>query len=225
MYFSRIRLRTDIDTGALARTLCKQDSYHEHQILWQLFDGDSTSKRDFLFRRDNLNGWPLFYLVSQRIPNLGTPAWHVDWQDYHPRLYTGQRLAFTLRANPVVTRKHLSGARKRHDVVMDLKKQRDWKTTHSSEREPLYELVQEAAETWLSPRLDQHGAKLETLCAEGYLQHKNHKRGQSGSIRYSTLDLSGTLTVIEPEAFVNTLYHGIGPAKAFGCGLLLVRRI
>ena len=74
-------------------------------------------------------------------------------------------------------------------------------------------------------RVEQRGAKLETLRAEGYIQHQNHKKVQSKPIRYSTLDLAGTLTVIDPEMFLRTLYQGIGPAKAFGCGLMLVRRI
>lgn len=225
MYFSRIRLRTDADTGALARQLCEQDSYREHQMLWQLFGDDPAAIRDFLFRRDDTNGWPQFYVLSHRMPAIENPSWHVDWREYHPRLHSGQRLAFNLRANPVITRKEPSGARKRHDLVMDLKRQSDWKNRPAKECELLYELVQQAGNTWLSPRLEQSGAKLETLGAEGYIQHQNHKKGQSKPIRYSTLDLSGTLTVTDPEALISTLCHGIGPAKAFGCGLLLVRRI
>ncbi len=30
---------------------------------------------------------------------------------------------------------------------------------------------------------------------------------------------------MEPTAFVGLLENGIGPAKAFGCGLMLVRRV
>ncbi|MBW2329897.1 MAG: type I-E CRISPR-associated protein Cas6/Cse3/CasE [Deltaproteobacteria bacterium] len=33
------------------------------------------------------------------------------------------------------------------------------------------------------------------------------------------------LTVTEPDAFKGVLQFGIGPAKAFGCGLMLVRRV
>ncbi|MEA2080768.1 MAG: type I-E CRISPR-associated protein Cas6/Cse3/CasE [Pseudomonadota bacterium] len=42
-------------------------------------------------------------------------------------------------------------------------------------------------------------------------------------INFSTLDYSGLLTVTDPELFKAALFQGIGPAKAFGCGLLLVR--
>ena len=105
MYFSRIRLRTDADTGALAHQLCKNDSYKEHQMLWQLFGDDPDAKRDFIFRREDRNGWPQFYLVSQRIPKDQDNVWRIDQREYQPKLRQGQRLAFSLRANPVITRK------------------------------------------------------------------------------------------------------------------------
>ena len=39
-----------------------------------------------------------------------------------------------------------------------------------------------------------------------------------------TLDFGGILTVVDPERFIEALYQGVGSAKAFGCGLMLVRR-
>lgn len=42
---------------------------------------------------------------------------------------------------------------------------------------------------------------------------------------FSSIDLSGEITVTEAERFTKLLMNGIGPAKAFGCGLMLVRRI
>ena len=225
MYFSRIRLRSDANSGQLARQLCEKDSYREHQMLWRLFDNDPDAKRDFLFRRDDQDGWPQFFVVSQRMPANQDNVWQIDHQAYHPKLRSGLRLAFSLRANPVITRKDTSGKSKRHDLVMDLKKQSGWQESSSSERCSIYELVQQAGETWLSPRLERCGAKLESLNTEGYIQHQTHKKGQAKSIRYSTLDLTGIVEVDNPPTFTEMLYRGIGPAKAFGCGLLLVRRI
>ena len=225
MYFSRIRLRTDADTGVLARQLCNSDSYLEHQLLWRLFSGDAEAKRDFLFRRDDLNGWPQFYLVSQRLPEDADNVWQIDHREYRPRLRNGQRLGFSLRANPVITRKDASGKHKRHDLVMDLKRQGNWKLTARNARSSLYELTQLAGQTWLSSRLERNGGKLETLNSEGYMQHRTSGKRNEKPIQYSSLDLDGTLTVADTEAFTQALYRGLGPAKAFGCGLLLVRRI
>lgn len=40
-----------------------------------------------------------------------------------------------------------------------------------------------------------------------------------------TVTFEGVLNVIDPDRLVMLLENGIGPAKAFGCGLLLVRRL
>jgi len=40
-----------------------------------------------------------------------------------------------------------------------------------------------------------------------------------------TVRFDGLLRITDPDAFRATLIRGIGPAKAFGCGLMLVRRI
>ncbi len=58
--------------------------------------------------------------------------------------------------------------------------------------------------------------------ADGY--HTWQKHGAK-SIKLSMLDLEGFLMVVDPKAFAEALYNGVGPAKGFGCGLLLVRRV
>jgi len=42
-------------------------------------------------------------------------------------------------------------------------------------------------------------------------------------LRFTTVDLPRELVVTDAERFAITLASGIGRAKAFGCGLLLVR--
>ena len=41
---------------------------------------------------------------------------------------------------------------------------------------------------------------------------------------YSTLDFEGMLTVINPASFLPAIARGFGAAKAYGCGLMLIRR-
>ena len=43
-------------------------------------------------------------------------------------------------------------------------------------------------------------------------------------MRYSTLDFEGTLTVREPSVLISRIAQGFGSAKAYGYGLLLMRR-
>jgi CRISPR system Cascade subunit CasE len=137
---------------------------------------------------------------------------------------SGARLAFSLRANPVRVRRVSDDLadkrRRRDDVVMDAK--------HAfgdpRERPSQAELVQRAGPGWLDERAHRHGFAIEALQVDGYLQHRLYKRGQERPIRFSTLDYTGILLVREPEVFRRAVQSGIGHAKAFGCGLLLVRR-
>jgi CRISPR system Cascade subunit CasE len=79
-------------------------------------------------------------------------VWQIETKPYRPRLVEGQRLAFTLRANPVVSRKDAQGRRHRHDVVMDAKHAMDYRKMVPGERPPLSEITQEAGSWWLDDR-------------------------------------------------------------------------
>lgn len=133
-------------------------------------------------------------------------------------------MAFSLRANPVVTRKDENRRPRRHDVVMDAKKRWGWQQVPGDERSPLAELIQRAGESWLAERLNRCGGRLEGVRADGYRQHRSYKKGVKHPIRMSSLDFEGKLTVTDPNRLLEALFRGIGPAKAFGFGLLLVRR-
>jgi CRISPR system Cascade subunit CasE len=50
------------------------------------------------------------------------------------------------------------------------------------------------------------------------------RRGNRGG-KITAVTFEGVLNVLDPAALVLLLQNGIGPAKAFGCGLMLVRRI
>lgn len=69
-----------------------------------------------------------------------------------------------------------------------------------------------------------YAARVDSLtvhCLKGRRDEKGNCRG----ISLSTLDFEGELSVTDPGIFLSALFKGIGPAKAFGCGLMLVRRV
>ncbi len=127
----------------------------------------------------------------------------------------------------MVTRKDEKGRQRRHDVVMDLKHRTGYQQLAECERPPLASLIEEAGQTWLQARAEKNGFSFANteICVEGYHQHRAAKRGRENTIRYSTLDFTGLLTVENEELFRAVLMSGIGSAKAFGCGLMLVRRV
>lgn len=211
--------------------------YAEHQWLWRFFPATPGSPRDFLFRRRDGEAVPKFYVVSQRPAQAPSGAWRIQSRAYAPAVPAGTRLCFDLRANPVITHT-VDGKRTRHDVVMEAKKQllvarglvrwEDWRPDQRTSdgqpdfRPPMYELVQNTCAAWLEKRAADHGFAVdaESLIVDAYQQHG----GKKGQLRFSTVDFRGELTVSDPERFAQALRNGIGPAKAFGCGLLLVRR-
>ena len=227
MYFSRIRLKSGLRPRDLER-LARGNAYDDHQYLWKLFV-DEGKKRNFLYRREDQNGFPCFFVVSQRLPEDREGVWDIDGpRKYEPRLAAGLKLAFSLRVNPVQSktdgypRPSGKGEKvKRHDVVMEAKK-----TTPKDQWGPIPDLVEKVGLAWLSARAEKHGFSLvdKAVRVDGYLQHRLFKRGH-GVIRFSTLDFNGFLTVTDPKKFTEALFMGIGPAKGFGCGLIMVRKV
>ena len=47
---------------------------------------------------------------------------------------------------------------------------------------------------------------------------------QSRPILFSALTFRGVLKVRDPPGFLNAVVSGFGASKAFGCGLMLIRR-
>ncbi len=228
MYFSLITPAPGHERDAAHEWV--RGAYTEHQWLWRFLPAPAGTARSFLFRRRDVDGLPRFYVVSDREPAAPSPHWQVASKPYAPNLTPGERLAFELRANPVVTSRSTNGKAARHDAVMQEKtrllKDRQlacWADWHTPDRPPLHDLVQKTCSQWLLARCQRLGITIDeaTLSVEGYEQ----QRGKNGELRFSTVDFSGTLRVVDAAALRAALVGGIGHAKAFGCGLLLVRPV
>ena len=203
-------------------------AYTEHQWLWRFLPAPPGTPRSFLFRRRDVDGLPRFYIVSDREPVAPSPHWQVQSKPYAPDLGAGDCVAFELRANPVVTTRNAAGKAARHDVVMQEKtrllKERNlacWADWSTPDRPLLPDLVQSTCAAWLQARSERLGVTVDpaSLRVDGYGQH----RGKGGALRITTVDFSGHLRVADAAALRQALFAGVGHAKAFGCGLLLVR--
>ncbi len=226
-------------------------AYDDHQWLWErFFPAPRDTPRDFLFRRLDGGVAARFYAVSARPPRTDVPGWDVKVTGYAPQLSAGERLHFDLRANPVTSHQgevllnpdgspklRMSGKRAgsakhkgvRHDVVMNAKKRllaehglARWGDWNDFDKPPLYELARQACGQWLIDSGPKLGFAVDecSLRVEAYTQH----RGKNEKLRFSSVDFSGELTVLDSGKLGEALTRGIGHAKAFGCGLLLVRR-
>ncbi len=117
MYFSQLTLKPEVGQIQLLKSMSR-NQYKLHQLLWNLFEGESAHGKnqlgkdiaDFIFRADYPEMQLIIYLVSARAPENHDGIWKIATKPYEPKIDSGQTVQFYLRANPVVTEK-----RERHD--------------------------------------------------------------------------------------------------------------
>lgn len=230
MYLSRVRVATEgLDRRALLNLL-SGNAYTNHQLLWRLFE--DHAERQFLFRQEieteqvgaeqDPRGLPLFYVLSQSMPTNVPGLLLAETKPFAPELQGGEQLAFRLRANPTIDRKE-SGKKNatRHDVLMDAKTQ--CRRENITDPEEIHARMNDAALQWLHRKSQMAGFTLEgTPQVTGYRQQSIHRKGRD--IRFSSIDYEGLLSVASPESFTSSLSQGLGRSKAFGCGLMMIRR-
>lgn len=202
------------------------NGYSAHELVWRLFSDHPDRERDFVFRWET-DGLPILYMVSERPPVDRSQLFQtLQSKEYDPKVRRGDRFVFHLRVNPVVKRR-VDGRQRVHDVVMDAKK-RDEREQYAQA-----ELVQNACYAWLTSTSGEHDSRAERagfvvdenrFLAESYERHEFKKRSGGRSIVVATTDLRGVLEVTDVDRFRQALFTGVGPSKAFGCGLLTIRR-
>ena len=80
-----------------------------------------------------------------------------------------------------------------------------------------------AAETWMTRQGAAKGFEPRVTVVEGYSTIELGSRRRQGAT-FGILDLTGEIAVTDPDAFLPALAAGFGRAKAWGCGLMLIRR-
>ena len=223
---SRVRLRRDASIAALAPLLLGEmgragaAQQSGHHLVWSLFADSPDRKRDFLWREMDTG---VFLVLSARPPNDRHGLFDIAQpKPFTPVLEPGDRLQFSLRANPVIRRRNASGRRSaKHDVVMDaLRPHPEGERAHYR-----HTAMEEQGFAWL----ERQGAKAGFLVdsnevnVDGYEQRRVSRRGSSQPMSFSTLDFDGLLTVAAPAPFLVAIARGFGASKAYGCGLMLIR--
>ncbi len=184
-----------------------RDTYSWHQAVWKAFPGHEGKPRNFLTRLDGRgNGFRLL-ILSPEIPTQ--PDWCPGncWQTkpIPPAYFTKSQYAFQLCANPTkkITKMNPDGSPTKNGKRVPLSK-RD-------------ELV-----TWIQHKGEQGGFLVEEKTLRIIPRGREHftKDGVRGL--HGAVEFQGTLTVIVPSKFYETFTRGLGSAKAFGFGLLMI---
>jgi CRISPR system Cascade subunit CasE len=221
---ARARLRRDVPAQALARLLVPEQAGAQlgaaHSVVWALFADGPDRRRDFLWRQVRPGE---FLILAARPPADPHGLFTLEYKPFAPALHPGQHLGFDLRANPVVGISTGSGQRgKRHDVVMNALS----KLRHDERGSARDRATREAGLVWLERRGTSAAFTVDPdqLAIDGYDRVRIAREGDRAII-FSTLSFQGVLTVQDPTQFIAAVLRGFGAAKAFGCGLMLIKRV
>ena len=222
------RLEVDAET---ARTEGMSDNYAWHKRLWEgCFSDEPDAKRDFLTRIDQLEGAFRIWVLAKRKPKR--PHWcspdGFALNEIAASFLTHQYYAFDLRANPVKTL--VQRGPNGETLLLPNGKRKQGK------RVPL--VKHDELRAWLIRKgkvrcrdkdtgLDVSGGfRIEEdkpLEISPMVEHHFRKKGQSGY--HGGVQFRGTLKIADQDKFIETYQSGIGSAKSFGFGLLLLAPI
>lgn len=198
MYLSRLLL-----TGEQLH-----NPYEIHRTLWAAFPDASDQARDFLFRVEQSSSRQAQVLVqSQRQPTADAEnARLLASKPFELNVLEGSQLRFLLIANPVKT-------------IVDGHDRLDSKGEVKKCRVPLINETEQIA--WLHRKLAD-AALVGKVEVEKQLPLHFRKGGKPGKIQ--PYAFKGVLQVSNIQQLNEVVQQGIGPAKAFGCGLLSLAR-
>ncbi len=172
------------------------DAYAWHQKLWEAFPGRDGERRDFLFRIDDAGRDFRVFLLSESKPL--PPDWGCwELKEIATSFLEHGTYRFQLRANPTMRRNQ---DRRRIGVYQENK-----------------------LGEWIERKAEQHGFELQksSLFIGGPIDEFFRKKGRRG--KHVSVDFQGILSVSDHKEFKETFRNGIGSAKAFGFGLLMLQ--
>jgi CRISPR system Cascade subunit CasE len=229
LYLSRLTLKRSPEIGSLINILQPKEAADalatDHRLVWSVMPAEVQQQRDsarcegerrrtMLWRREGHGR----YLVLGPRPE-GSSLFEVETKPFAPALRPGDELRFVIRVNATVDRRVGGRAKvERRDIVMDL-----LHPVASGQRAGQRDaLALQAATDWLRARAEAGGFRVGALAVEGY--RVTGLADRRDRARIGILDLAGMLEVLNAEAFLARIEAGFGRAKAFGCGLMLIRR-
>lgn len=219
LYLTKLEISHSPSAQSLASLISPQGEdariAAHHKLLWAAFTDGPDRGRDFLWREEKAG---VFLTLSARPPSPIDLFAPFEAKPFAPQLARGDRLSFALRAN--ATRTKRGGGRV--DVVMD--------ALHSLAVEERAQarmvFAQREGAAWFARQGNKAGFAPSSVVVDSYSTHAlpDHRGPRKGQPQFGILDMNGTLEITDPEAFIAQLGQGFGRAKAFGCGLMLVRR-
>jgi CRISPR system Cascade subunit CasE len=215
LHLTRATLRTDAQTRALLPILLAAKTGSAHNLTWSIASDSPDRERDYLWRQ-GADG--VIYILSER-EITGGPLYDVAAVPV-PTYSAGDLVRFDLRCSPVVRRSREGKRSAKRDPVLE--RLAGLPPAERGAHRLAY--ASEWITSWLTRLGTENGYRLETVDVTGYRQERIARQA-AAPVVISMAEVAGTLTVTDPIAFVARVRTGFGPARAWGCGLMLTKRI
>jgi CRISPR system Cascade subunit CasE len=209
-----------------------------HRLMWSVIPEEVRTRYDrensdrsagaaFLWRAAQAGR--TYYLLGPR-PVDSSPFFRIETKPYVPAFRPGDRLSFDLRVNATVARKANADARgrsRRSDVAMDRIRTEEMAATTAGESiesrsHRRLKAAEGAAAQWLARIGARDGFDLRAVSLDSYRVERLPRPGKSAEI--GVFEIRGLLEITDDAHFLQRVLVGFGRAKAFGCGLMLLRR-
>jgi len=174
------------------------DSYAWHTALWAAFPDRDGEPRDFLFRVDDQRTQFEALLLSKDEPVA--PAWGFwETRPVASTFLEHDAYRFQLRANPTMRR--------------------------NADRRRLGIYAEPRLREWMLRKGETSGFRIAdgTLTIGAPVDETFVRNGRRG--KHVSVDFAGLLQVLDRERFRGAFDNGIGSAKAFGFGMLMLATI
>jgi CRISPR system Cascade subunit CasE len=181
-----------------AATRRLRDAYDWHRAIWQAFPNRDGEERHFLFRVDDKREYFRAFVLSLEEPCA--PSWG-EWESkpVSASFLQHDRYRFQLKANPTMRRK--------------------------TDRRRLGLFKADLLCAWMQRKAETAGFELVdgTLVVGLPVEERFFREGKVG--KHISVDFQGVLRVTDRFLFRQAFEQGIGSAKAFGFGLLMLQPI
>jgi CRISPR system Cascade subunit CasE len=209
-----------------------------HRLMWSVIPEEVRKRYDranpdppkdaaFLWRAAQAGH--TYYLLGPR-PVESSPFFRIETKPYAPAFHAGDRLSFDLRVNATVARKANAdpkGRSKRSDVAMDRMRADEVAAAATGESiesraHRRLKAAEDAAAQWFAGLGARDGFDLRAMWLDAYRVERLPRQGKRAEI--GVFEIRGVLEIADGGRFLQRVLVGFGRAKAFGCGLMLLRR-